>query len=163
MPTKTPTARDGEEIWETTTEGRVWVAMVDDRGRDVVKSVGGKVGDKIRIKTTDRQIMQDNVDDSPFTNGLLKRVDAAATPEDNSPQAMTTEELMVGFTKNGKAFHAWVDGLNEMNVRRMRGMAEEVDATASQISHLDAVIKTKYRIEGDTETYRTLKQFGEAG
>jgi hypothetical protein len=154
-------AREGEEIWETTTDGRVWLTMVDDRGRDVVKSVGGKVGDRIRIKTTDREIMQDNVEDGPFSNGMLKRVDSQAKPEDNSPQALTTDELMVGFTKSGKAFHSWVAALNEMNVRRMRDMAEAVDATASQIAHLDTVIKEKFRVEGDTETYRTLKTLGD--
>ncbi len=153
--------REGEEIWETTTAGRVWVTLMDDRGRDRTISVGGKVGDRLRIKTIDRESAMAMVEDSPFVNGMLLRIDGAAVPEDKSEQALRTEELMVGFEHTGQDFVDFVAGLNEFNVRRMREMAEAVDATGSQVNHLDEVIKTKYRVEGDTESYRTFKQLGD--
>lgn len=158
----TPKAREGEEIWETTTPGRVWVTTTDDRGREKQISVGPGVGQRLRLKSTDREVAQDSVlDDAsdPFTNGLLKRVDAdqqldASTKSD---QALDTDQLLALFAKKGNAFQAAVAKLNELNVRRLSEMAEAADASASQIAHLKEVIVENYRQEGDTPTYREIK------
>lgn len=148
-------AREGEEIWETTTEGTVWVVTTDDRGREREVSVGGKVGARLRISAVDREINQDRaLHGDAFTSGLLRRVDDATQ---NPPDALNDQELMVGFTKSGRAFQAFVDKLNELNVRRMRGMALDVDATVAQVRHLDEVIRDKYRKDGDTPSYREYK------
>ncbi len=154
-------AREGEEVWETTTAGRTFYSTTDNFGRVRESSVGGKVGAKLRIKTTDREYVQEscqNPDVDPFVNGMLVRVDEATKPEDNSPEAMRVETLLVGFTKNGNAFRAFVDGLNELNTRRMRDMAEASDATVAQVAYLEEVIKARYRKEGDTPSYRQMKQ-----
>ncbi len=159
-----PRAGEGMEIWETTTAGRVWVT-VTERGKERETSVGGKVGAKLRISEDDRQVNQDRCYEpsgDPFINGLLRRVDAGATPDDNSEHALDERQLMVGFAKSGKAFHAYVDKLNELNTRRMRDLCERVDASQSQVAYLDKVIKERYRIEGDTETYRELKRLERA-
>lgn len=159
-------ARPGEEIWETTTEGTVWVATTDDRGRTKDVSVGGKVGARLRIKTEDREIVQDAIledGSDPFTNGLLRRVDADQNADERtrSDQALTTEDLMAIYDKKGNAFQAAVKKLNEFNVRRLREVAEGLDATASQISFLDTYLEENYRGGGDTPTYRELKGLGE--
>ncbi len=152
MTSREPKARPGEEIWETTTDGVVWVNLTDERGRERQTSVGGKAGSRLRIMTVDREICQDRaVYGDPFTNGMLRRIDDVTA---NVPDALSTDQLLLGFSKSGRAFHSFVAGLNEMNTRRMRSMADSVDATVAQISHLDEVIKMKYRQEGDTPSYR---------
>lgn len=157
-----PKAREGEEIWETTTDGTVWVMTTDDRGKDKPVSVGGKVGQRLRIKSLDREICQDTVlDDAsdPFTNGLLKRVDADQNTDERtaSQQALSTEELMAIFEKTGNAFQSSVRRLNELNVRRLREAADALDAKASQLSFLDEHIATNYKGGGDTPTYREMQ------
>jgi hypothetical protein len=150
-------ARPGEEVWETTTEATSWFRVTDDRGRERSMSVGGKVGARLRITTVDREINQDLAmyGHDAFTSGLLRRVDDTTA---NSPNTMTDQELTLGFSKAGRAFQAFVDKLTELNVRRMRGMSTDVDATVAQVSYLDQVIKEKFRIEGDTPSYREYKQ-----
>jgi hypothetical protein len=154
--TKDLKAREGEEIWETTTETTSWFRATDDRGRERSVSVGGKVGARLRISTIDREINQDLAmhGGDPFSNGLLRRVDDTSA---NNADTLTNQQLMVGFSKNGRAFQAFVEKLTELNVRRMRTLANEIDATVAQVAHLDQVIKDKFRIEGDTPSYREYK------
>lgn len=157
-----PKAREGEEIWETTTAGTVWVRTTDDRGKEKDISVGGKPGARLRIKSYDREVCQDAIltdGADPFTNGLLKRVDADQQddPMTASDQVLTTDELMGVFKKSGNAFQSAVRKLNELNVRRLQEMAEALDATASQMSFLNEHIEENYRQHGDTPTYRELK------
>lgn len=164
--THTPKARDGEEIWETTTPGRVWVMTTDDRGKDKPISVGPKTGSRLRIKSTDREIVQDSIlndGSDPFTNGLLKRVDADQNedPMTASDQALSTEELTAIFESTGNAFQSKVKKLNELNARRLREVAEAVDAKASQIAFLDEHIEANFKQQGDTPTWRELKGLGE--
>lgn len=161
-------AREGEEVWEITTPGRVWLTVTDDRGRSKSVSVGGtgKPGARIRISTLDREMMQDSlVEDrsDPFVNGMLKRVDGDQNSDERtaSDQALTSEELAELFEKKGNAFQSAVKKLNELNVRRLREMAEPLDAAASQIAFLDSHIEEHYRAGGDTPTYRELKGAGD--
>ena len=162
--TRAPRAREGEEIWETTTPGHVWVRKTDDRGRAKLERVGGKEGARLRIKTVDREIAQEEGgEQNAFESGLLKRVDsrAADEPETQASQALTTEELVIGFSKSGNAFQAYVNKLSEINVRRMYDMAEAVDATASQSAYLKQYIKDNYRVGGDTPTYKEMAERGD--
>lgn len=164
MARETLRARPGEEIWETTTDGRVWVSQTDERGHTRETSVGGKAGSRLRISTIDREICQDRVmGPDPFTNGMLRRVDAdqATDPRTASDDVLSTEDLMVGFSKSGNAFRSYVDRLSEFNVRRMHEMAEMVDASQSQVTYLRTVITDRFRQEGDTPTYREMRQVGD--
>lgn len=159
--THTPRARDGEEIWETTTPGKVWVTVTDDRGKEKSVRVGGAPGQRLRIKSLDREVNQDAIlgdDSDPFTNGLLKRVDAdqQQDPMTASDQVLDTEQLMELFKKSGNAFQAAVKKLNELNFRRLHEMAEAADASASQIAFLREHLTATFRLEGDTPTWREL-------
>lgn len=143
------------ETWETTTPGRVWVTTTSytRHGQPVMKdiSVGpNKVGAKLKISTADREMNQERVADpanDPFTNGLLVRLDADQnlTPATVSVDAVPTKNLLELFKKNGNAFHAAVDKLGEIPVRRLRELADQVDASAKQVEYLDEVITTKFR------------------
>lgn len=156
--------RPGEEIWESTVAGQVWVETTDEKGK--AKSVCVRGFGRLRITSIDREINQDMVVDpeyDPFTNGMLIRVDA---PQDSDPrtasdQALDTAGLMAVFNTTGKAFEKKVDGLNEVNVRRMWDMRESVDATASQVNYLRKSLDARWPIGTDTPSYRELKGIGE--
>jgi hypothetical protein len=152
--------RPGEEVWETTTDGTVWYTITDERRVVHERSAGGKAGTRLRIKTTDRMVNMDAVGygrKGVFENGLLVRIDSGVQDEPNSPDALSRDDLLVGFAKNGNAFRSFVDKLSELNVRRMKDMAEEIDATASQIAYLKQTVTEKFVIQGDTPTYREIK------
>lgn len=154
-------AREGEEIWRTTTDGTVWVRVTDQRGTAREISVGGKAGAVLRIKSLDREVAQEAIFDieaDPFRNGLLKRADADQNEDEATAtdQAFGTEELVKAFSKSGNAFQSFVNKLNEVNVRRMKDIAGSVDATQSQVAYLEQVTEEKYRKHGDTKTYREM-------
>lgn len=172
MSTKAPPrSRPGEEIWETTTPGTVWVTVTDNRGKERQVKVGGKIGSRLRITSDDREVAEDRlmeVSASPFRNGMLVRIDAGAgdmkEEEDaDYSQQLSTEELMAGFAKSGNAFHSFVGKLNEVNTRRMLELAPAIDASASQLNHLEEVVREKYRpaTEGPQPSYVEMQRRGE--
>lgn len=161
MARRTTLVRDGEEVWETTTDGRVWVATTDIRGKVKLVSAGGKTGTRLRISSADREANQDRVIedlDDPFTNGMLRRVDADQNADEStaSDQALTTDDLMKLFAKSGMAFQSAVKKLNERNIRRMREMCEAVDASTSQVAFLDAYVAENFRKEGSMPSYKEM-------
>jgi len=155
-----PKARPGEEVWETTTDGTVWVPIVDVRGRESYVEVGGVAGSVLRITSIDREVAQDRVPtgNDPFVNGMLRRIDADqnADPKTASDQALGTDELVAVFTKSGTAFRAAVDKLSEHNVRRLYEAMELVDATASQQAYLREKIAS-FRPKGNDAAYADLR------
>ncbi len=158
--------REGEEIWEITVPGTVWVEVTNDRGKPIPLKVGGRPGARLRISTEDRIITQERIVDrelDPFVNGMLTRLDADQQLDEKtaSPDALTTEDLLAIFAKNGKAFQNAVDKLNQTSVRRMKEMAESVDATASQMNYLNEQLEARWPLGGDTKTYRELKGLNE--
>ena len=166
---RAPRVREGEEMWETTTPGTVWVPVIDTRGREKEVKVGGRVGARLRIETEDRIIAEErllNPENSPFRNGLLVRIDARrgdhADPALDQGQEITTQELMAAFAKSGNAFHAYVDKLNEINVRRMHEMAPMVDASVAQASYLaDKVAAYRPSGEGPQPSVVEMQRRGE--
>lgn len=139
------------ETWECTTPGRVWfqTTTFTRHGQPLLKDVSvgpNKVGAKIKISVADRRMNQEQVADAafdPFTNGLLVRTDASqqALPETQSEAAIPTKDLLSLFAKNGMAFQSAVKKLDEIPLRRMRELADDVDATAKQVDFLDAQLE----------------------
>jgi len=162
---KAPQAHEGIEIWETTTAGTIYVQQTDAKGRVKNNRIGGREGTKLRITKSDREIHEDSCGpDNCFTNGLLIRVDARKEADEDyevSPHHLSTEELMAGFALHGAAFTAFVDGLAELNVRRLAAIADSVDATVAQVTYINKVIVEKFRVHGDTPTYREMKAEGD--
>ncbi len=156
-----PRSRTGEEIWETTTGGRVWVEVTNEKGQPRALSAGGRAGARLRITSEDREIAQErilNPDLDPFTNGLLVRIDTDQQGDDRtkSVNALNTEQLVEVFAKTGKKFHDAVDSFNELTVRRLLAIAKDVDATNSQITYLEKAVEERWPIGGDTPTYREM-------
>ena len=152
-----------EEMWVTTTPAMVWVRVSNGRDGTIDRSVGGRVGAVLRLRTQDRQLAQEviyNKDSDPFVNGLLKRhdVDQNTDPDTRSEQALSDEELEKVFKKTGDRFAAVLKTLNEVNVRRLKEKAETVAdlASASQAKAIDDMIAEKFRKGGNTAAYRDM-------
>jgi hypothetical protein len=153
----------GEEIWECQIPGKVYVAVTSGRwGETKSVSVSG-VGQKMRISTRDRVLNQELVvsaEVDPFRNGMLVRLDADQQQDSltASRDALTNAALADIFNQyTGAEFKAAIEDLNEVNLRRMKEMCDEIDATASQQKVLDQLIARRYPIGKDSKTYRELK------
>ena len=156
---------DGEELWESVVPGAVWVTVTNKRDEQESRSVGQ--GQVLRITTRDREICQDAIRDpkhDPFTNGMLRRVDADQNedPRTESIDAMGMDELIAVFAKTGPQFERKISSLGEIPIRRLRGIAEDVDATHSQIQFLDQIIAERYSSGGNVQpSYRELEALGQ--
>lgn len=150
--------REGEEIWEMTVPGRVHVEITNHRGRPQDLTVRG-VGQRLRLSTTDREIAQERIRDTehdPFANGMLRRIDSGERLEQKSKDELSDEDLQEVFSITGDEFEAIVSNLSELNIRRMKGMAEAVDATSSQTAFLNKIIEERFPIGGTTPTYEEM-------
>lgn len=155
--------RAGDELWEITVPGRVWVNTVNARGVSKAISVGGREGARLRIATLDREITQEGVvnpEDDPFLNGMLRRLDADQNADETTKteHALSTEDLLLVFSQSQAKFRKTVDGMSEINVRRMHDIARDVDASLSQIEYLKEAVNTRWPISsGETPVYKELK------
>lgn len=144
---------ENEEVWQITVPGTIHLQVTQysrHGGQPVTAdlSVGpGRKDWQIRISTEDREYNQGLCSDpllDPFRNGLLFRVDKdQKADEETAPidAAVSTQDLLDIYSKNGNAFHAAVDKLSEMTLRRLRDMAEAVDASFAQVQHIDSVLE----------------------
>lgn len=151
--TTTPVATDPEktfEVWEVTTAGQIWVQTTTftRHGQPLLKDVSvgpNKIGAKLKISVADRLMNQEQIQDAhndPFINGLLVRSDGdqQAVPETVSEAAIPTKDLLGIFAKSGMAFQSAARKLPEIPLRRMRELANDVDATAKQVEFLDSLL-----------------------
>lgn len=161
-----------DEVWETTTAGTVWVIIPDSRGDMRQIKVGGRRGAKLRIATEDRIWNQERVADErhdPFTNGLLAQLSGPkpepkpSITQDPQPapveQALATDKLVAIFAKHGNAFHSAVRGLNEVNLRRLRELAPEVDASVKQVELIEQLL-APFQPGGQQGIYSELQGIG---
>ena len=150
-----------EEIWECQIPGRIWVEVRDLNGTPRSLSVKG-VDSRLRLSTGDRLRNQERVVDpklDPFLNGMLLRVDKGAPVEPASPDSVSLDELRDVFQLELDDFREYVEGLSEVNVRKLKGMAKEVEATVNQVKFLDDLIEEKYPVSsGDTAVWREMQQ-----
>jgi hypothetical protein len=154
----------GEELWESTVAGSVWVNITNKR--DEIEGFRIQAGQRLRITKRDREMNQDRiraVKHDPFTNGMLKRLDADQNddPRTETPDALTVEEILAIFAKTGAQFERKVSSLSEVPIRRMRDLAGDVDATQSQLAFLDKIIADRYSVGGTSPTYEELKRLGQ--
>lgn len=156
--------KSAEEVWETTGPGTIGVSVtgVDDKPRP--SRVGGRPGMRLRISAYDRLRNQETClvkSGDPFTNGMLVRVDADQQQDPTTASVNAVKDLADLFDLRGAAFSERVEQLNEYNVRRMLDVAEDVDATNSQIQALRAMINTKWPIGGEMPMYKELSALGQ--
>lgn len=146
---------EATETWEITTPGRVWLQVTINsrhgRGTELKDvSLGpNRPGQKLKISPADREMNQESCSVpslDPFRNGLLVRVDADQNedPATESTNALTAQQTLDVFKLTGPAFLAEVAKLDQIPLRRLRDMAEAVDASMSQVTMLDEVIQDRY-------------------
>lgn len=165
-----------DEQWETTTPGICWV-NVTTKGGDIRQvKVGGRKGMKFRISAADRvglnqdQVMEPQHD--PFTNGLLNRLvgttpvyppqqsaygieDLEKEPEP-ADQMISFAELRKLLGKHGNSFRSAVNKLNEVNLRRLAEIGQELpedeQISVAQQSAIDDRLAT-FRPGGTQPSY----------
>jgi hypothetical protein len=149
-----------EEIWESQVPGRTWVETRDYDGRPRNLSVVG-IGSRLRLRSPDRIRVQERLQSEaldPFKNGTLIRIDKEQSedPMTASPDALSNEELQSIFALDLDDFREYVSSLGEVNLRRLKVMAPEVDASLNQTKFVDELIAERYPLGGDTPTYREM-------
>jgi len=146
------------EIWESTIPGRVSLTIENSQGRPQTISIVGK-GSRLRISQDDRELAEEAVrmvDNNPFRNGMLVRVDKSGNHLP-SPEELSDDDLKAIFDLEQADFRATVDQLGQVNVRRLKAMVVEVDASKSEIEYLDEVIQTRWPIGGSMPTYDEMQ------
>jgi len=147
-----------KEIWESTIEGRVSVVVLNSRGREQTMSIRGK-GARLRLTTEERVLIEEQVryrQNNPFRNGMLVQVGGPkpAPGEDgqlpDTEQALLDSDLKALYDLKDSDFEDAVKSLSEVNVRRLKGMVSEADASKSQIDFLDLYIEQQWPLGGDT-------------
>lgn len=157
----TPAPHEQMETWEITTPGRVWLQTTSfsRHNQPIIKDVSlgpNRVGAKLKITAADREMNQEKVADpkhDPFRNGLLVRIDADQNddPATSSDDALTTKQLVDMFSLHGNPFRAAVEKMGEVPIRRLREMADAVDATIKQVNFLDEIIEERYAVRGHSQ------------
>ena len=146
------------EIWELTLPGRVTMTVTGARGRPQQISAAGK-GQRLRCSTEDRIITEEGIRNpelNPFRNGMLVRVDKGEGHEP-SPEELSDDDMRAIFDLDQADFQATVSALGEVNVRRLKAMFEEVDASKSEIDYVNALIEEKWRIGGAMPSYEEMQ------
>lgn len=148
------------EIWESTIPGRVSMVVENSAGRQQTISVIGK-GNRLRLSKLDRELAEEGIrrpDNNPFRNGMLVRVDGKE--HDPSMDELSDDDLKAIFDLDQNDFQATVYELGQVNVRRLKAMVAEVDASKSEIDYLDQLIATRWPIGGSMPSYDEMQPSG---
>lgn len=169
--------RVADEQWETTTPSIAWINVTARNGEIRQVRVGGRRGMRFRISAEDRVTQnQDQVLDAqhdPFTNGLFFRLsgsepvyppqqaggynieDLDKEPE-QTEQMLSFQDLLTIIKKHGNAFRSAIAKLNEVNLRRLAAIAEDLpedqQPTVAQQNALDELLGN-YKPGGTQPSY----------
>lgn len=138
---------DRTEIWEAVSASTVWVTVVDGRGRDISRPVGGPGNPvRIRISARDRQYNQDmNPEGNPFDTGWLRRVDGGHKDDEGQPGK--TDAQLLGLLQHAEDLEELLMAESELNVRRLRNLSrgEAADSVSmSQAQIIERVVTTRW-------------------
>jgi hypothetical protein len=157
------------ETWEITTQGSVWVNVYDRREDRYVKQlVAGRSGSKrLHISRDDRKFNQEQIPDEnssldPFSNGMLRLVDAATRDENLDVRFHLSATQLVKFfeTRDRAEFRIKLESISsELVLRRLNEVADE-NGTVAQVEELRSLLNKRYPIGG---TQRTIKEMLDAG
>lgn len=166
----------GVETWESATEGTVWVWSLDPRTQTYTKiRVGGGGGSKIlRLSIDDRmyneeQVVEENADQNPFRNGMLRHVSTAGTRDGyvsdiDSTYHKTSEELLEFFeVRDEDPFReAMVEISSELVLRRLKDLAEK-SGTVAQLEILREIIEERYTNHKSQKVVEQMEADGDDG
>jgi len=151
------TGEKTREIWESTIPGRVSLTVENSRGQQQTVSVSGK-GSRLRLSQLDRELAEEVIrkpENNPFRNGMLVRVDGKGHAP--SPDELSDDDLKAIFELDQSDFQNTVRELGQVNVRRLKAMVVEVDASKSEMEFIDEVIQEKWPIGGSMPTYEEMQ------
>lgn len=153
--------QDLEEVWESQVPGRTFAQLRDVDGRIRMTSCVG-TGSRMRLMTSDRIRMQERIRldrMDPFRNGTLVRIDANQQddPDTQSGDALGEADLTACFELQIDDFRDYVSELSEVNVRRLKALAEAKSASVNQDRFLTELIAERYAVGGDTPTNRAMR------
>lgn len=144
------------EIWVCQIPGRVSLAVEDLRtGRIKTLSVRGK-GQVLRLTDQQRELAEEKIlhaEVNPFRNGMLIR---RQSDSERSDQELSDDDLVDLCALEDDEFEAIVGSLSEINVRRLKELAIQSDASYNKVGFLTEYIAETYPIGGDTPTYRDI-------
>lgn len=142
-----------KEIWESTIEGRNSFSVLNSLGRPQTISIVGKES-RLRITADERIIIEEQirkVQHNPFKNGMLIQVGGPISPDaERSADELDDETLGGLFELKGADFEDAVRSLSEVNVRRLKTMVQDKDASKSQLEFLDDHIAASWPLGSDT-------------
>lgn len=145
------------EAWVSQVGSRTSLAIEDPRtGKTRTITTKGK-GGVLRIAKNDRVLVEEKVRDvsrNPFRNGTL--VMEKGGPEAQSPQSLSDDDLAGMFELDTEDFASALAALTEVNVRRLRDLSVERNASYNHVGAIKDYIEEKYSVGGDTETYRQI-------
>lgn len=143
----------GQETWEATTDGTVWVQVKDPRvpGGWRGQKVGGKSRKKLNISIEEREFNQElvpeeNAQHDPFQNGLLVRTMPKAA-EDRGPNELTNDQLLEIFAvHDDDLFEQAVTSIDsEVVLRRLASLAEK-NTTYARLQIIQDLIQQRYSV-----------------
>jgi hypothetical protein len=145
-------AQRTSEVWETTTEGTIWVQVKDTRnpGAWTQRRVGGKGSKRLTITTDEREFNQEtlpyeNQHLDPFTNGLLVRV----SPKTAVPTRyeLTDDDLLEKLAdRRDDLFLTYLAQIDsEVIMRRLLALARE-HSTMARHEVIKEIIEGRYAV-----------------
>jgi hypothetical protein len=152
-----------EEVWAIQVPGRVSLRVTQfNRFGQPVEAIlvmgPNRAGQQFRIKTVDREENQARcmaVDNDPFRNGMLVRIDAdqQGVPETHSGDALTTEQLLEIYDlATQRSFEKRVKALGEVPLRRLAEVGESMDCSHLQIEFVRGLLDERYSRGGPQAT-----------
>lgn len=145
------------EAWVSQVAGRVSIAIEDvTTGKKRTVTIKGK-GAVLRVNPMDRRLLEEKVQDeslNPFRNGTL----ALEKGNDvvTSPQSMSDDELAALFELDDSDFKEALPGLTEVNVRRLKDLSVQRNASYNHVGAVKDYIEEAYPIGGDNQAYRDI-------
>ena len=152
--TETPVSAPTMETWEIqvasevrlkrTTQNRLGTAIQEEF------IVGpNRIGQRFELSPDDRRDNQRLVADKehdPFLNGMLRRVtgEPETEPEVASPNSISTEEIIDLIDLPEAEFDARIADMNEIALRRVLEMAEQVGASYPRVTKLQDTVRERF-------------------
>jgi hypothetical protein len=140
------------ETWEHLAPGITWINTTNERGAVKSHKLAGP-GRRLRLKIVDRVAIEDeHPNNNPFINGRMARVREDGTLEsgDGNPKARSDEQLL-GLLQLGDEFEHFLEQETELNIRRLRDLAESPgvakEITLGQFLTIKAVIERRWPTE----------------
>lgn len=164
------TVRDSEtvlETWDMLTEATVWVWVKDPReGVMTKKRLGGRSGGTrvLHITSDERrfnqeQVVEENLDNDPFTNGSLKLKNTAVASDVDTTYHLTNDDLKALLSiSDRKTFETEVIEItSELILRRLKDLAES-EASIGQYTFIRDLIDDRYKSGGTQATVREMME-----